>query len=40
MKKDYPDKINELKETLLSYMGENDNRILKTGFPDRRNFLT
>ena len=40
LKKDYPDKIVELEEALLDYMGENDLKILKTGFPDKRNFLT
>ena len=34
-KKDYPDKINELEEALLNYMGENDLKIIKTGFPDK-----
>ena len=34
LKKDYPDKINELEEALLNYMGENDLEILKIGFPD------
>ena len=29
-KKDYPDKIIELEEALLDYMGENDPKILKT----------
>ena len=40
LKKDYPDKINELKETLLEYLGENDLKILKTGFPDKWKYLT
>ena len=35
LKKDYPDKINDLEETLLNYMGENDLHLLKTGFPDK-----
>ena len=39
-KKGYPDKINELEEALLDYMGENDVKILKTGFPDKWKFLT
>ena len=40
LKKDYPDKINDLEETLLNYMGENDLKILNTGFPDKWKFLT
>ena len=40
MKKDYPDKINELEEALLNYIGENDLKILKTGFPDKWKYLT
>ena len=40
LKKDYPDKFNELEEALLDYMGENDLKILKTGFPEKWNFLT
>ena len=40
LKKDYPDKINELEEALLDYMGENDPKILKTGFPDKWKYLT
>ena len=40
LKKDYPDKINELEEALLDYMGENDLKILKTGFPDKWKYLT
>ena len=39
-KKDYPDKIKKLEEVLLNYMGENDPKILKTGIPDKWNFLT
>ena len=35
-KKGYPDKFENLEETLLSYMGENDLKILKTEFPDNR----
>ena len=35
LEKDYPDKINELEEALLNYMGENDLEISKTGFPDK-----
>ena len=40
LKKYYPDKINELEETLLDYMGENDLKILKTGFPENWKYLT
>ena len=35
LKKNYPDEIKKLEETLLDYMGENDLKILKTGFPDK-----
>ena len=35
LKKKYPDKINELEEALLNYMGEIDLKILKNGFPDK-----
>ena len=40
LKKDYPDKIHELEEALLNYIGENDFKILKTGFPDKWKYLT
>ena len=40
LKKDYPEEIRNLKEALLDYMGENDLKILKTGFPDKWKFLT
>ena len=40
LKKDYPDKIKELEQALLDYMGENDLKILKTGFPEKRKYLT
>ena len=40
LKKDYPDKINELEQALLDYMGGNDLKILKTGFPDKWKCLT
>ena len=40
LKKDYPDKIIELEEALLDYIGENDLKILKTGFPDKWKYLT
>ena len=35
LKKDYPDKIKYLEETLLNYIGENDLKLLKTEFPDK-----
>ena len=35
IKKDYPDKAKKLEEALLNYLGENDLKILKTGFPDK-----
>ena len=35
LKKDYPDEISKFEEALLDYMGENDLKILKTGFPDK-----
>ena len=40
LKKDYPEEIKTLEETLLDYMGENDLKILKTGFPDKWKYLT
>ena len=40
MKKDYPNEIKNLEETFLNSMRENDLKILKTGFPDKRKFLT
>ena len=40
LEKDYPDKIVELEEALLEYLLENDLKILKTGFPDKWNFLS
>ena len=40
LKKDYPDEIKILEEALLDYMGENDLKTLKTGFPDKWNYLT
>ena len=40
LKKDYSDKIIELEEALIDYMGENDLKILKTGFPDKWKYLT
>ena len=40
LRKDYPDKINELEEALLDNMGENDLKTLKTGSPDKLKYLT
>ena len=40
MKKDYPNEINKLEEALLNYMGENDLKVLKTGFSDKWKYLT
>ena len=40
LKKKYPDKINELEEAFLDYIGENDLKILKTEFPDKWRYLT
>ena len=40
LKKDYPDKIDELEEALFDYRGENDLKILKTWFPDKWKYLT
>ena len=39
LKKYYPDKIKNLEETLLNYMGENDLKTLKTEFPGRWKYL-
>ena len=39
-KKGYPDKIENLEEALLDYMGGNDLKILKTGFPDEWEYST
>ena len=35
LKKDYPIEIEKLEEVLLNYLGTNDLKILKTGFPDK-----
>ena len=35
LEKGYPDKIKILEETLRNYIGENDLKFLKTGFPDK-----
>ena len=40
LKKDYPEEIKNLEEAMLDYMGENDLKILKAGFPDKWKFLT
>ena len=40
MKKDYPNEIKNFEESSLNVMGENDLKILKTGFPDKWKFLT
>ena len=40
LKKDYPNENKNLEEALLNYIGEDDLKILKTGFPDQWKFLT
>ena len=40
LKRDYPEKIEKIEEALLKYMGENDPKILETGFPDKWECLT
>ena len=40
LKKFYPEEIENLEEALLNYIGENDLKILKTGFPDMWKYLT
>ena len=40
LKKDYPEEIENSEEALLDYIGENDLKILKTGFPDKWKYLT
>ena len=40
LKKYYPEEIKNLEEALLNYMGENDLKILKRGFPDKWKYLT
>ena len=40
LKEDYPDKIKSLEEVLPNYIGENDLKHLKTGFPDKWKHLT
>ena len=39
LKKGYPDKIKELEEPLLNYMGGNELEFLKTEFPDKWRYL-
>ena len=40
LKKYYPEEIEILEEALFNYSGENDLKILKTGFPDKWKYLT
>ena len=40
LKKYYPAEIENLEEALLNSIGENDLKILKTGFPDKLKYLT
>ena len=40
LKKKYSDKINELEEAFLDYVGENDLKLLKTEIPDKWRYLT
>ena len=40
LKKYYPEELKNLEEKLLEYIGENDLKILKRGFPDKWKFLT
>ena len=40
LKKDYPDKIKNLEEALLNYMGEKDLKVFKTDFFDKWKHLT
>ena len=40
LKKDFPEEIKNLGEALLDYMGENDRKILKTGFPNKWKYST
>ena len=35
LKKDHPNEIEKLEESLLNYMGENDFKTLKIEFPDK-----
>ena len=38
-KKDYPNEIKNSGEALLNHMGDNDLKLLKTGFPDKWEYL-
>ena len=40
MKKDYPEEIEKLEEALPNFMGENDLKTLKPGFPAKWKYLT
>ena len=40
LKKDYPEEIKNLEEALLDCLGENDPKILKTGFSNKWKYLT
>ena len=40
LKKDCPDNINKIEKVLIDYMGENDPKILKTGFREKWKNLT
>ena len=40
LKRDYPIGVRNLEEALLDYMGENDLKFLKTGFPDKWKYST
>ena len=40
LKKFYPEEIENLEEALLNYIGENDPKIVKTGSPDMRIYLS
>ena len=40
LKKHYPEENKKLEEPLLKYTGENYPKILKTGFTDKRKYLT
>ena len=40
LKKNYPNENKNCEEASLDYIGENDLKVLKTGFPDKWNFLT
>ena len=40
LKTDYPDKIKNLEEALLNYMGDDDLMIFRTEFLDKWNYLS